>query len=139
MALAVRAEAQTAFLLKAITIISLPFPLLEKGNRITTCNPMTLSTVGDVPRNGLRVSCLKLRSHPQALPLARELTSMILNHRLVRLMMVKGLVVAISGIKLKFIPRKQQGHINMVSLFQARSAVVSLTIICLRISLSTDG
>lgn len=46
MALAVQAEAQTAFLLKVITIISLPFLLLAKGNRITTCSLTKLFTVG---------------------------------------------------------------------------------------------
>ena len=61
-----------AFLLKAIMHIQLQLHRPEKGLRTTTCSPMTLSTVGDVPRNGLRVNCQRI--HIQCRPVERIVT-----------------------------------------------------------------
>lgn len=55
MALAVQDVVLMVFLSKVTMNIKLQLHRPEKINRTITCNPMTLSTVGDVPRNGLRV------------------------------------------------------------------------------------
>lgn len=52
MALVVQAEAQTAFLLKVITIIPSLLPHLVKGDRITTCSLTKPYIVGNALRNG---------------------------------------------------------------------------------------
>ena len=86
----VQAEARTAFRLKVITIILSLLPRLVKGNRIITCSLTRQFTVGNVLRNGLRVSYLVSLLRPQGKPIVLGLTITTLDLRLVRPTMAMG-------------------------------------------------